>query len=281
MTDANLKKPKGKAATPKKMAYAGKKPTGDFHYEITNITLPDLGQIHEFQSAHNMSEDQISALIILLEHIHLDLEGFNIGQIDGDEREAMIGAIYDFAQQIHKLKSSIDKNINLLGAVLPLNVMQNIGEALDLSFSYEILNNKNSYLRLNQDLERHQSEMDKIDAEFIARLTHPRRKTAGLEQGHILLQSLIDRIHDGVEFWINENKKNKGGRPRKYVREYLLYGLVSHAKVITGRKPPHKKEGWFVEFVQDVAELCGLSRNGIYATLPKIIKDVEDKKKQR
>jgi hypothetical protein len=192
----------------------------------------------------------------------------------------MIRTIYDFAQQIQKLKSSIDENINLLGAVLPLNVLQNIGEALDLSFSYEILKNKNSYLRLNQDLARHQSQSDKIDAALIAHLTRPRRQAAGLEQGHILLQSLIDRIHDGLEIWIDLNKKNKGGRPRKYAREYLLYGLVSHAQEITGRTPPHSKEGWFVDFAKNILELCGLSSDGVGSSLPKIIKDVNAKKKQ-
>ena len=162
MTDANSKKPKGKAAKPKKIAYAGKEPTGDFHYETMNITLPNDDEIKAFKYEQNFSDEQMNDLLILLNHIYLDLDIFNKNQITENDRQAAVKAIFEIAQQVHKLKSTIDKHINILGQILPMNVMECIGESLDLSFSNAVLVDNNAYIRLNRDLNHIKQETVKI-----------------------------------------------------------------------------------------------------------------------
>ncbi len=286
MADTIIKRPKAKTTKPKKISYAGKEPTGDFHHEILNITLPNAEQINDFQYLQNISDEQMKEFLFLLKHMYMDLEAFNSLHLEENERKAWIKAILDIAQQVNKLKTTIDKHIDILGFVLPMNVMETIGEAFDLSYSNSILTDKNAYLRLNRDLEAHQQKTDLLDAELInaeliAKLTRPRRQVVGLEQGHLLLQSFIDRLDEGLEVWIDLNKQNKGGRPRKYAREYLLFWLVYHAKTLTGHNPPNSKTSWFVDFAKSVVELCGLNAEGIGASLPKIIRDVKAKKQER
>ena len=275
MTDTKAQPPNGKPARVKKVAYAGKEPDSDFHLEVLNITLPSPQQLKDLQIARHLSDEQIYELRNLLQHVHEDLERFNAHYSNVEERKDHIKALIEIEGQFLKLKNTIDKHLGILDEVLPLDMMEGIGEALDLSFAREALDDKTSYRRLNADINRHMLASSRIDAETISTLTLPRRRVIGLKQGHLLLKHFVDEIHNPLAVWVNLHADNGGGRPRKYAREYLLFWLVHQAEQITGKKAPGAKKGSFADYCRSVVEICGLPAQGTGAALPAIVREVK------
>mgnify|MGYP006273640755 CR=1 FL=1 len=280
MTDDSAKKSTGKTARVKKVAYAGKEPDSDFHLEILNITLPSPQQLKDLQIARHLSDEQIHELSNLLQHVHEDLERFNAHYSKVEERKDHIKALIEVEGQFLKLKNTLDKHLDILDKILPLDMMEDIGEGLDLSFAREALDDKTSYHRLNADINRHMLTPNGIDAETISTLTLPRPPTYGLNQGHLLLKHFVDEIQNPLSVWVNLHSDNGGGRPRKYAREYLLFWLAHQAEQLTGKKAPGAKKGSFADYCRSVVEICGLPSQGTDAALPGIVREVKLWKKR-
>lgn len=280
MTDTKAQPPNGKPARGKKVAYAGKEPDSDFHLEILNITLPSPQQLKGLQIERGLSDEQIHELRTLLQHVHQDLERFNAHYSKIEERKDHIKALIEVEAQFLKLKNTIDKYLGILDKVLPLDVMEGIGESFDLSLAREVLDDRTSYGRLNVEINRHMLASRRIDAETISTLTLPRRQAIGLNQGHLLLKHFVDEIHNPLAVWVNLHADNGGGRPRKYAREYLLFWLVHQAEQLTGKKAPVAKNGAFADYCQAVVKICGLTAQGTDAALPAIVREVKSWKKR-
>ena len=280
MTDTKAQPPNGKPARVKKVAYAGKEPDSDFHLEILNITLPSPQQLKDLQIARHLSDEQIHELRNLLQHVHEDLERFNAHYSKVEERKDHIKALIEVEAQFLKLKNTLDRHLGILDKVLPLDVMEGIGESFDLSLAREVLDDRTSYGRLNVEINRHMLASRTIDAETISTLTLPRRKAIGLNQGHLLLKHFVDEIQNPLSVWVNLHSDNGGGRPRKYAREYLLFWLAHQAEQLTGKKAPGAKKGSFADYCRSVVEICGLPSQGTDAALPGIVREVKLWKKR-
>jgi len=276
MTDTKAQPLNSKPARVKKVAYAGKEPDSDYHLEILNITLPSDQEIKEFQVARNLSDEQINVLCLVLHHVYQDIEQFNRHYSKIDERKSQIKALVEVEERVFQLKEALSKHIDLLGQALPLDVMQRIGEGFDLSLARQAINERTSYRRLNADLNKHFLGSASIDADTIASLSLPRRQAIGLNEGHLLLKHFVDNIHRPMGVWIALHGANKGGRPRKYARDYLIFWLVHEAEPLTGNNAPNSKIGPFANFCEAVVELCGLPAQGTGASIPKIVSQVKD-----
>lgn len=274
MTDIKTKPSSGKPARAKKVAYAGKEPDSDFHLEILNITLPNEEKMKQFQVERNLTEEQTKTLCRLLHHVHQDLEIFNAHYSKIESRKEQIKAFIEVEDKVFQLKEVLAKHLGILDQVLPLDVMERIGEAFDLSLARQAIDDSTSYRRLNADIDRRMRASSKIDADAIAAMSLPRRQAIGLNHGHLLLKYFIDRIHRPLGVWVAINGDNKGGRPRKYAREYLMFWLVYESEALTGKKAPRSKKGVFVDFCRAVVELCDLPSQGADAALPKIVLEV-------
>ena len=276
MTDTKAQPPNGKPARVKKVAYAGKEPDSDYHLEVLNITLPSDQKIKEFQVARNLSDEQTKVLCLVLHHVYEDIKLFNADYSEVEGRKSQIKALVEVEEKIFQLKEALSKHIDLLGQALPIDVMQRIGEGFDLSLAHKALDDRTSYCRLNADLNKHFLASGSIDADTIASLSLPRRQAIGLNHGHLLLKHFVDHIHRPMGVWIALHGDNKGGRPRKYARDHLIFWLVHEAEPLTGNKAPNSKTGPFANFCEAVVELCGLPAQGTGASIPKIVSQVKD-----
>ena len=70
-------------------------------------------------------------------------------------------------------------------------------------------------------------------------------------------------VHEPLEGWVAAKAANKGGRPAKAERRYMIERLAKAAPHILGSDPPISICGPFVGLCERVLPLCGFAEDGI------------------
>ncbi len=89
------------------------------------------------------------------------------------------------------------------------------------------------------------------------------RRDNGLLYGSALLQLALETIHKPIREWLAKNSDNRGGRPKKSLRDVMIQRTIIHAEKILKIKPETKKGGRFMTFCNLCLIYCGVPEEGL------------------
>ena len=112
-------------------------------------------------------------------------------------------------------------------------------------------------------LERISSEGKPITLPFLEELFQPRRRALGLKYGHLILAHFIDQVYAPLKKWVALDKHNKGGRPPKLYRQFMIQRLAERSSWIVGRRATTTPTGKFAKLCIAVLPACGFDSEGI------------------
>jgi len=89
------------------------------------------------------------------------------------------------------------------------------------------------------------------------------RQDNGLLYGASLLQLALDTIHNPLQEWLKQNSLNKGGRPKKSIRDFMVDRIIIGAEKILERSPDSKKGREFMTFCNLCLVYLGVPEEGL------------------
>lgn len=193
---------------------------------------------------------QANELGILLRHAEVDVEAFCDIHPDRAERQELVDALKAFSKALGKLEDVVTVNLPKLSDALPNAVGSAIGDMLTQTEIERALGKK---LASPFPGEPVQGEIDQATA-FA-------RQAQGITAGPELFIHMLKKIHQPLEAWLRENNANKGGRPKDYVRDYLILKLAENAEAIIGQPPSSR--GRFLDLCNAVLGACMFSTDGL------------------
>jgi len=79
----------------------------------------------------------------------------------------------------------------------------------------------------------------------------------------LILAHFIDQVYMPLEKWVALDKLNKGGRPPKLYRQFMIQKLAERSSWIVGRQATTTPKGKFAELCIAVLPACGFDSEGI------------------
>ena len=89
------------------------------------------------------------------------------------------------------------------------------------------------------------------------------RQDNGLLYGAGLIQLALETIHSPLEEWLKKNSLNRGGRPKKSIRDFMVDRIIVGAEKILELSPDTKKGGQFLTFCNLCLVHCGVPEDGL------------------
>jgi len=108
--------------------------------------------------------------------------------------------------------------------------------------------------------------MSRLEARYASE-----RQTLGIKHGHTILNHYINSLWEPLKKWVELNKLNKGGRPPKLARNYLIDQLAERAPELIGEPAAVSTTGEFVEFCAKVLSACRLSTQGVEKAVASVV----------
>jgi hypothetical protein len=89
------------------------------------------------------------------------------------------------------------------------------------------------------------------------------RQDNGLLYGANLINLALDTIHTPLKEWLQQNSLNKGGRPKKTLRDFMVDRIIIGAEKILEVSPHTKRGGDFLTFCNLCLVNCGVPEDGL------------------
>ncbi len=197
-----------------------------------------------------LDNNQAHELRILLQHVEGDVQAFADRSPTRDERRELVDALKAFSKALGKLEMVVHDHLPELSEALPHAATAAIGDMLTVTEIERALDKP-----LAVDGIEHMSGRDFEAGTAFA------RQAQGVAAGPELLGQMLRRIHQPVEDWLEENRSNKGGRPRDQIRLYLVSKLAEKSEALIGKPPT--SNGTFMKLCREVVGQCGLETVGL------------------
>ena len=212
--------------------------------------LPDATDWNDLVGDLGLNANQAHELRILLQHVEADVQAFADRSPTRDERRELVDALKAFSKALGKLEMVVHNHLPELSEALPHAAAAAIGNMLTVTEIERILGTTLAV-----------DGLEYLSGRDFEAGTSFTRQAQGVAAGPELLGHMLRRIHQPVEDWLEENRSNKGGRPRDQIRLYLISKLAQRSEALIGKPPT--SNGTFMKLCREVVGQCGLETVGL------------------
>ena len=215
-----------------------------------------------------LNEQQANELRIVIWHVILDLKLYRARQA---ERAELVVRLKRLEKAFERLQSEMNRSAHLMDKFLPLQMLEHIGNSSTFAAMGEALGKDVSPKDADGVIRQMVSQKVKITMSRLEARYASERQTLGIKHGHTILNHYINSLWEPLKKWVELNKLNKGGRPPKLARNYLIDQLAERAPELIGRPATVSTTGEFVEFCAKVLSACRLSTQGVEKAVASVV----------
>ena len=233
--------------------------------------VKDLGLAKDIDAKHKLWEfigDMVADV--------LNIQKIQKAKIDRSEG---IRRIKNLDARISNLKKALKAESKKLTEIIPLVALEELGELFTVGAALTAAKKRcfpedplpSSYGKEN--------ELKIQTLEDVENFYVGLRRDNGLLYGSALLQLALETIHKPIREWLTKNSDNRGGRPKKSLRDVMIHRTIIHAEKILKIKPETKKGGRFMAFCNLCLVYCGVPEEGLDKAIAAVINENAKKMK--
>jgi len=231
--------------------------------ETVIFAFPKPGDWKDIVRDLKLTKTQERELEITIRHVLANIESYQVVKNKLPLRGELVAALKRLEKALGRLQYELKSSANLMEHFLPHNTVEYIGRSLTFSAMGEALKKDVFPEDFDLQLERISSEGKPIPLPFLEELFQPRRRALGLKYGHLILAHFIDQVYAPLKKWVALDKHNKGGRPPKLYRQFMIQRLAERSSWIVGRRATTTPTGKFAKLCIAVLPACGFDSEGI------------------
>jgi hypothetical protein len=223
-------------------------------------TCPGAEAWRQLKGDLNLTDKQLRALRITVQHAFADVEAYEAARADAPDRAAYAKAIARLEKTLLGVREALADSADLHDH-LPGEFLAAIGEKL----SYSSVST-GAVTALRPRFRRRYSRRarsEPIKVGDVEGLTIEQRRALGVRHGAAALEYAMVDLAAPLSTWLSKNRENPGGAPADYVRRHFIDLLAEGAVEIIGKPASASKTGPFVRLCAAVLGACGLSQRGV------------------
>jgi hypothetical protein len=233
------------------------------------IKYPDRGAWRYLVRDLKLTKQQANELGIAILHVILDLKPHQTRQA---EKPELVARLKSLETAFQRLQLELNRSAHRLDKFLPHNMLEAIGKSLTFTAMAQALGTDVFPAKTDNDIRRLISGRMAISMAHLEARYTPQRETLGLKYGHLILKHHIESLWAPLKNWVEQDKRNKGGRPPDVVRNFLIDQLAEAAPKIIGKRASISASGKFVELCLRVLPACGLSSDGVEKAVVSVVR---------
>jgi hypothetical protein len=245
--------------------------------------LPTQEAFDELVRDQELDDEQANKLLLVLRDVNDDLHEHP--RLDGRKpRPELVWRFKRIAKVLNDLEYELDRLSKARTDLLPLDTLEENGLVMTLDEIGLLMSFTAIEAALKREIRSRDPEsyiesvagdhrdfrMAQIEERF-----EYQRQDIGLNHGLELLRYAIGRINQPFKAWLELERFNRGGRPRKNpARDFLLLQLALAAPAIIRGEPTATAGGRFVRLCGAVVVACGLGAKRIERAVENALKEL-------
>lgn len=198
----------------------------------------------------SLPQKRKDALVIAIKQIHADFRHAERSSRRQPNAQRIVATRRSLASAVERLEHALQRDRKLGTHRLPDATLMMIGRSVSDNILTEVSGRVPRQPILQGDAEH-----------SIRTFTTEERQSIGLTHGPELLLRVLQNAHAPLVEWLEEDRRDQGGRPKDAYRTHVIHQLVNESKAILGASPLERKSTRFNLLCECVNDLFGLPQS--------------------